>query len=355
MPMPALGAPSSPLRSLDLDAWQGIGLLVGAAAAFLVAAALTSVVHAIARRVARRRRLGWNDHLAERTLGPGRLLVAAGVFFLVERSLDLAPPAQVVVHHLLRIAVVVAFSWAGLRGLRFVADLVTTHIARGTDGDHARARMTQVMVLRRIAAFLVVVVAGSIVLLQFEPFRALGTSLLASAGLAGIVAGLAAQRTLASVFAGIQISLTQPIRVGDVVVIEGETGAIEEITLTYVVVKLQDRRRLIVPITRFLDTPFQNWTRTGTDVAGAVSLHADYRVPVETVRAEVKRFVSTRPEWDGKDVSLEVSKATDRTVELTAIVSSADSDRSAVLRAALREHLVAWLQELEGGRYLPRE
>jgi hypothetical protein len=182
----------------------------------------------------------------------------------------------------------------------------------------------------------------------------LGTSLLASASVAGLVFGLAAQRSLASLFAGIQISLTQPIRVGDIVVIEGESGTIEEITLTYVVVRIWDLRRLIVPITRFLDTPFQNWTRTGTAILGSAVVYADYRAPVGELREELRRFVAGRPEWDGKTATLDVTGVTDRALEMTAVVSAADSERNGALRSAVREHLIDWLQRLDGGRYLPR-
>jgi small-conductance mechanosensitive channel len=197
-------------------------------------------------------------------------------------------------------------------------------------------------------------VGGALVLLQFDVFRAIGTSLLASASVAGILVGLAAQRSLATVLAGLQLSLTQPLRVGDLIVMDGESGTIEEITLTYVVVQLWDLRRLVVPITKFLDAPFQNWTRSGTDILGTVLVHADYRVPVDTVRRELERFVRTRPEWDGRTVSLQVTDATDRTLQLRALVSSADSSRSWSLRCAVREHLVGFLQGLEDGRFLPR-
>jgi hypothetical protein len=166
--------------------------------------------------------------------------------------------------------------------------------------------------------------------------------------------GLAAQRSLASVFAGIQISLTEPIRVGDVVEIEKSSGTIEEITLTYVVVRVSDGHRIIVPITRFLDLPFQSWTETALATTGSVNVHADYAAPVADLRRELERFVSTRSEWDGRVASLAVSDATDRTIQLTAVVSSADSGRNGALQAAVREHLVRVLSDLEGGRYLPR-
>jgi small-conductance mechanosensitive channel len=163
-----------------------------------------------------------------------------------------------------------------------------------------------------------------------------------------------AQKTIGTLLAGLQISLAQPFRVGDVVVMEGEWGTIEEITLTYVVLRVWDQRRLVIPIGRVLETPFQNWSRAGTELLGTVFVHADYRVPVEAVRREVERFARTRPEWDGRVAQLQVTGATDRTVELRALVSAADSSRAWDLRCALREQLVTFLQQLDGGRYLPR-
>jgi small-conductance mechanosensitive channel len=184
--------------------------------------------------------------------------------------------------------------------------------------------------------------------------RVVGTSLLASAGVAGLVVGLSAQRTIATVLAGLQLSLTQPLRAGDVVIMEGEWGTVEEITLTYVVVRIWDQRRLVVPITKVLEAPFQNWTRAGSELLGTVFLHADHRVPVQLVREELARFVETRPEWDRRVVGVQVTDATERGVVLRALVSSADASRGWDLRCAVREHLVGFLQRLEGGRYLPR-
>lgn len=343
------------VRVADVQAWQWIGLFLGVLAAIALALGLGRVGHAAARALARRRRWAWDERLAGDVGGPARLLVGAGTFALAVEAVHLSIPAHLVMGHLLRIVMVSSLSWAALRGLRFAGDLITSRAARhAQDETAARARVTQVMVLRRIAGFAVVVFAGSIVLMQFDALRTLGTSLLASAGVAGVVVGLAAQRSLASVFAGIQISLTQPIRVGDVVTIESESGVIEEITLTYVVVRIWDLRRMIVPITRFVDSPFQNWTRSGTSLIGTARVHVDYGAPVDEVRRELARFVATRPEWDGKVASLEVSDATDRGIQLSAIVSSADADRNGALRAAVREHLVRVLQTLDGGRHLPR-
>jgi len=167
---------------------------------------------------------------------------------------------------------------------------------------------------------------------------------LASAGVIGIVVGMAAQRTIGTFIAGLQIAFTQPIRVDDLVVVENESGRIEEITLTYVVVRLWDLRSLIVPITYFIETPFQNWTRVGTDMLGAVFIYVDYTVPVEPVRRELDRIVKGSPLWDGKVCTLELTNATERTVELRAVLSAADSSALWILRCQVREKLIEFIR-----------
>ncbi|HCF59138.1 MAG TPA: mechanosensitive ion channel protein MscS, partial [Myxococcales bacterium] len=205
-----------------------------------------------------------------------------------------------------------------------------------------------------IASVTVYVVAAALVLTQFEAVRNLGMSLLASAGIAGIVVGLAAQKTISSLLAGIQLSITQPIRIGDSIVVEGEFGTVEEIHLTYVVVRVWDLRRLIVPITRFLDAPFQNWTKVSPEIMGTVELFADYSVPIDQVRAELGRFCEAHPAWDKKVCNLQVTAVSERTVTLRALVSSENAGKSSELRNAVREQLVKFLQQLDGGRYLPQ-
>jgi len=342
------------LRLLEIAAWQWIGLALAALVALLVAGVLGPLARAIALRLARRTRFTWDERLVDAAHGPFRLLVGIASFGAALRPLHLSVPPQGAIHAILRSLTIVAFTWAGVRAVAFLAALIEDRFARGGDPFAARGVRTQVMVLRRVAGTVVLFVGGALVLFQFQGMRALGTSLLASAGVAGIVVGLAAQRSIATLLAGVQLSMTQPVRVGDVVIVEGEWGTIEEITLTYVVVKVWDLRRLVVPITRFLEAPFQNWTRTGSDIMGTVFLYADYRVPVDVVRAELERFVATQQTWDGKVVGLQVTDAKERTVELRALVSSADASRAWDLRCAVREHLVGLLQRLENGRYLPR-
>jgi small-conductance mechanosensitive channel len=218
----------------------------------------------------------------------------------------------------------------------------------------ARAIRTRVRVLRRVVSVVLGTLAGGVVLLQFDVVRQFGVSILASAGVAGIVLGLAAQRTLGSLIAGIQLSFTQPIAIGDDVIVENEFGTIEEITLTYVVVKVWDERRLIVPMTRFLEQPFQNWTKTSTELHGTVLLYADYSLPVDALRAEVDRLVTGNARWDGRTKAVHVTNATDRTAEIRVLVSADSGGKLFDLRAELRERLMAWLVRFEDGRYLPR-
>jgi small-conductance mechanosensitive channel len=168
--------------------------------------------------------------------------------------------------------------------------------------------------------------------------------MIASAGVAGIVIGFAAQKSLGTLLAGFQIAMTQPIRIDDVVIVEGEWGKIEEITLTYVVVRIWDLRRLVVPITYFIEKPFQNWTRTSADILGTVFLHVDYGVPVDAVRGELGRILESSPNWDRKVNVLQVTEARERTLELRALASSSDASKSWDLRCEVREKLVDFVQ-----------
>jgi small-conductance mechanosensitive channel len=181
--------------------------------------------------------------------------------------------------------------------------------------------------------------------MTFEKVRQLGATLLASAGIVGIIVGIAAQKSIATLFAGIQLAITQPMRIDDVVIVENEWGRIEEITLTYVVVRIWDLRRLIVPITYFLEKPFQNWTRISADILGTVFLYVDYTVPVEAVRTELRRILESSPLWDGQVCVLQVTNATERTVELRALMSAADSSSGWGLRCEVREKLIEFIRQ----------
>ncbi len=213
--------------------------------------------------------------------------------------------------------------------------------------DNLRARQiyTQVSVTRRIIVIGVNLVAVACALMLFEPVRQYGASILASAGVAGIVLGLAAQKTLANIFAGIQIAICQPIRIDDVVVVEGEWGRIEDISLTFVTVRVWDLRRLVLPINYFIEKPFQNWTRSSAKVINTVFLHADYTLPVEPLRQELIRLVSANPLWDGDVCVLQVTDATPHSLQIRCIMSTIDSSRGWDLKCETREGMVTYLQK----------
>jgi small-conductance mechanosensitive channel len=213
-----------------------------------------------------------------------------------------------------------------------------------TDTVQARSIYTQVVVLKKVAVSIITIFTLASMLMVFDSVRQFGASILASAGIAGIVVGFAAQRSIATLLAGFQIALTQPIRLDDVVIVEKEWGRIEEITLTYVVVRVWDRRCLVVPITYFIEQPFQNWTRTSTDLLGTVFLYVDYTISVDSLRIELTRILKTSRFWDGKVNVLHVTDAKERTLEVRALASAADASLAWDLRCEIREQLVGFLQ-----------
>ena len=221
------------------------------------------------------------------------------------------------------------------------------------DNLQARAIHTQVLVLKKLALTIIGVFTLASMLMVFESVRQFGASILASAGVAGIVVGLAAQRSIATLLAGFQIALTQPIRVDDVVIVENEWGRVEDITLTYVVVRIWDRRTLIVPMTYFIERPFENWTRSSADLIVPVILHLDYSVPIEALRDELTRILQHSRYWDGRVNALQVTDSTEHTLQVRALASAADASLGWDLRCEVRERLVAFIQR-EFPESLPR-
>ncbi len=212
------------------------------------------------------------------------------------------------------------------------------------DNLEARKVYTQVKVLKNIAVVVIVVFTAASMLMVFESVRQLGTSILASAGVLGIIVGFAAQRSIATVLAGFQIAMTQPIRLDDVVIVENEWGRIEEITLTYVVVLIWDQRRLVVPISYFIEKPFQNWTRVSADLLGSVFLYLDYTVPLKALRDELDRLLAGSKRWDRRVKVIQVTDATPNCMEVRVLVSAADAPTAWDLRCELREQLLEFLQ-----------
>ena len=271
---------------------------------------------------------------------------------IVLLALSVALPAsglpremQTAVSHLATVVLIALLGWTAILLTNLFADRMTRrHRMDLEDNLRARKFVTQVRVLRRTVNILIFLVATAFVLLTFDGVRKYGVSLFASAGVAGLAVGFAARPVLANLIAGIQIALTQPIRLEDVVIVEGEWGWIEEIGATYVVVRIWDWRRMVVPLSYFIEKPFENWTRDGASIIGAVTWHVDYTVPVERVRDKLIELVKASSRWDGRVVNLQVTDANADTVVLRGLMSARSSPVVWELRCEIREKLIAWLQ-----------
>ncbi|WP_297089072.1 mechanosensitive ion channel domain-containing protein [uncultured Draconibacterium sp.] len=244
------------------------------------------------------------------------------------------------------ILLILSIAWASIVLLRAFKKVILAKLDTSQE-DNLRERkfLTQFNIMESIIYFLIILIAIGTALMMFEEVRQLGISLFASAGVAGIIIGFAAQKLIATVLAGLQIAITQPIRLDDVVIIENEWGRIEEITLTYVVVKIWDQRRLVVPSTYFFEKPFQNWTRTSAEILGTVFLYTDYRVSFEALRKELTRLLENTPLWDKKVNVLQVTDAKEYGVEIRALVSAKDSPTAWDLRVYIREKMIDFIQQ----------
>lgn len=244
------------------------------------------------------------------------------------------------------IFLILSIAWASIAVLRTSKKVILSKLdVNQEDNLKQRKFLTQFNIMESIIYFLIVLIAIGSALMLFEEVRQLGISLFASAGVAGIIIGLAAQKLIATVLAGIQIAITQPIRLDDVVIVENEWGRIEEITLTYVVVKIWDQRRLVVPSTYFFEKPFQNWTRTSAEILGTVFLYTDYHVSFDALREELTRLLESTPLWDKRVNVLQVTDAKEYGVEIRALVSAKDSPTAWDLRVFIREKLIEFIQK----------
>lgn len=241
---------------------------------------------------------------------------------------------------------ILAMTWLIISLLKIVKQVILRNYDVGeTDNLKARKIYTQFTILERIVIFIVIVLATGLALMSFQEIREVGISIFASAGVAGIIIGFSAQKFIGTILAGIQIAIAQPIKLDDVVIVEGEWGRIEEITLTYVVVRIWDKRRLIVPTLYFIDQPFQNWTKTSADILGAVFLYVDYTIPFDKLREELTRILQNTALWDGEVNVLQVTDSKPNYVEVRALMSAKDSSTAWDLRVHVREKLIVYLQE----------
>ncbi|KQP47668.1 mechanosensitive ion channel family protein [Pseudorhodoferax sp. Leaf274] len=257
------------------------------------------------------------------------------------------------VRHLNSLALLACLTWMGLRAVAGVAQgVIDQHPLNVVDNLNARRIHTQAKVLSRTVMVMVGVAGLALMLLTIPGARQFGASLLASAGVIGLVAGIAAKPVFGNLIAGLQIALAQPIRLDDVLIVQGEWGRVEEITGTYVVLAIWDQRRLIIPLQWFIENPFQNWTRRSAEIIGTVFLWMDYRMPLEPLRAEAQRICEASPHWDKRLCLLQVVDASERSMQLRWLVTAADSGKAFDLRCAVREGLIALIAR-DYPQYLP--
>ncbi|HEX5213209.1 MAG TPA: mechanosensitive ion channel domain-containing protein [Pseudolabrys sp.] len=263
--------------------------------------------------------------------------------------------SAVVMARVMAIALICLIGWAAIAGFNIAADLYLLRFRIDVEDNLlARKHITQVRVLLRTLDALVILFTIGAALMTFDAVRQYGVSLFASAGVAGIVAGLAARPVLSNLIAGVQIAMTQPIRIDDAVIVEKEFGTIEEITSTYIVVRLWDLRRMVVPLSYFIEKPFQNWTRESSSLIGNVMLYLDYRAPVKALRGKLEEFVKASKHWDGQVVGLQVTDCRENTVELRCLMSARSAGQTFNLRCEVREKLIDFLQR-EHPEALPRQ
>ncbi len=330
--------------------WHGIAL--AALAALIVALLAHRIGTALLRRVVAP--LPFSRRLVAYGNQAGRLIV---FLLLLQGILRGAPDTLAGIdsaRHLNALLLVAALTWLGVRCVAAVGDtIIELNPAHEADNLRARRVQTQTRVLSRSLMVLIIIIGTGVGLMTLPLMRQIGTSLLASAGVAGLVVGFAAKPVLGNLLAGLQIALTQPIRLQDAVIVENEWGWIEEITGTYVVIRIWDLRRLIVPLQWFIEHPFQNWTRINADIIGSVFLWVDYRMPLAPLRAEAERLCREAPEWDGKVCVTQVVETSERAIQLRILVSAGDSPRAWDLRCRVREGLVAFVGR-DYPDYLPR-
>jgi len=330
----------------DALAWAPdniVGVLLLALAA-LIALSVHRTILRLLRRLLRDRHPYLRSFLTW-TVGLTRVALIIFALFIVLPATPLDEETIAVLARILLLATIIVIGWAAIATVNMSAELYLLRFRLDTtDNVLARKHLTQVRVLTRTVNTLLVIVTVGAALMTFESVRQYGVSLFASAGVAGLVAGLAARPVLSNLIAGIQLAMTQPIRIDDGVLVENEYGRVEEITSTYVVIRLWDLRRLIVPLTYFIEKPFQNWTRESSSLIGAVLLHVDYMTPVERVREKLVEIVTASPLWDGNVVKLQVIEARENTLELRAIASARTSSDAFDLRCEIREKLIDWMQ-----------
>jgi small-conductance mechanosensitive channel len=340
---------------IDRLGWMpdwAVSLIVFATALF-AAVIVHGVTFRVLNRLAAKRAQFWRS-LIQRGARPARFAIVVFALSVAAGVAPMSPGQANLMQHLLLVAFIALMGWLSAIAVGIWSTLYLRHYQLDVEDNLlARKHTTQMRILQRVGTILIVVVTVAAMLMTFDQVRQYGVSLLASAGAAGIVVGLALQPLLKNLVAGIQLAITQPIRIDDAVIVEGEWGNIEEITATYVVVRLWDWRRMVVPLSYFIEHVFQNWTRESTSLIGTVMFYADYSAPVAAMRAKLEEIVKASPLWDKQVVNMQVTDFKNDTMEVRMLMSAGTAGRAFDLRCAVREQMIGWLQQ-EHPHALPR-
>ncbi|MFJ8623520.1 mechanosensitive ion channel family protein [Kitasatospora sp. NPDC093550] len=325
--------------------WSLVRLALAGAVAVLVAYGLDRAAQAAVRRLVVRGATSGVPLLVRRCRLPILALTTSLLLLGALPWVDAPPAAREGLRHLAVVLAIAAGGWLCGRVVALLVDSALRLAVHRRDPAWAGRARTQAGLLGRIGQAVVAVVTLAAVLMTFPAVRGIGTSLLASAGLAGVVAGVAAQSTLANVFAGVQMAFGDLARIGDVVVVGGEWGTVEELTLTAVVIETWDQRRLVMPMSYFAGRPFENWSRRSSRITGTALLHLDHHAPVALLREEFEAFLAKSELWDGQGSALQVVDTTPTTIVVRVLATAANGADAFELRCELREHLVGFLRD----------
>jgi small-conductance mechanosensitive channel len=318
--------------------------LVLLAGTVVVAWLVHAAIHAALLRLCRDQWL-YPRRILDATENPTRLAFILIALAVTSPVASLGQETDLILVRLVTLATICMFGWIALTVLHIGADLYLLRFRIDVaDNLLARKHVTQVRVLVRVIDAIIILLTVGFALMSFEAVRQYGVSLFASAGVAGIVAGLAARPVFSNLLAGVQLAMAQPIRIDDAVIVENEWGNVEEITFTYIVVRLWDLRRMVVPLSYFIEKPFQNWTRTGGELIGSVLLYVDHTAPVDAIRKKLGEIAAQSKSWNGKVVSLQVTACNETTIELRGLVSANNASAAWDLRCEVREKLIDFLQ-----------
>jgi small-conductance mechanosensitive channel len=321
-----------------------LDLVLRIAIVLLVAYALSMTGFIVLKRITRHHTLALKTVQDLQNVG-----VATACVIAVAAAQDIIPwPDQylVTINHVLMVLVIIMLTWLLVKLTKSTSSAVIAHLPEEElQSVHGRRMQTQTRLLSRTIMTVIVIIGFAAALMTFPAVRQVGTSLLASAGLAGVVIGLAAKPLFGNLLAGLQIAFTQPIRLNDVVIVEGEWGVIEEILSTYVVVRIWDDRRLVMPLQWFIDHPFQNWTRNSSSITGSIILWLDYNTPIEPLRAETQRLCEAAPEWDKRFQNLQVVDTSEHAIQVRVLVTADDAGKNWNLRCRVREGLLAFIRQ----------